>query len=191
MLVGTIPSSIIANCIKNFRLFIFDTQISAERPDRYSLISYISHYFNGQLTDPKHCCFDSGLYFDQSSSNYLLTSKGQECSDALLKADGISQGFYESASFFKSSASHTFCEKLQSPFLFSLPNLLLPKVKSYIFYLYVHLSTYLSFSLSTCLFLSLCRSIYPSVFYALLDEIMIDGLICYKLEDYILSKYHF
>ena len=129
ILVGTIPSSIISNCIKNFRLFIFDTQISAERSDRYSLISYISHYFNGQLTDPKHCCFDDGLYFDQSSSNYLLTSKGEECSEALLKAEAISQGFHDNASFFKSSATHTFCEKLQSPFLFSLPNLLLPKVK--------------------------------------------------------------
>ena len=41
-LIGTIPSSIISNCIKNFRLFLYDRQLSPERSDRYSLISYLS-----------------------------------------------------------------------------------------------------------------------------------------------------
>ena len=126
--VGTIPSSIISNLIKNFRLFIFDTQISTEKPDRYSLISYICHYFNGQLTNPENWSFRDGLYFDQSKNDYLLTSSGTECSEALLKSEAISQGFYQSSQVFKESTSHTFCEKIQSPFLFSLPNLLLPKV---------------------------------------------------------------
>ena len=60
LLVGTIPSSIVSNLIKNFWLFIYDTQISTEKSDRYSLVSYITQYFNAQSTYVKHWDPDSG-----------------------------------------------------------------------------------------------------------------------------------
>ena len=61
-LIGTIPSSVISNVIKNFRVFIYDTQISTEKSDRYSLISYITQYFNAQFTDIQDWDHDTGYY---------------------------------------------------------------------------------------------------------------------------------
>lgn len=69
-----------------------------------------------------------GFYCDQSQSHYLLTSMGNHCTAEYLKNEAISQGFYESGYAFAGSPSMTFCEKLNSPFLFSQPNLVLPKV---------------------------------------------------------------
>ena len=127
-LIGTIPSSIISNCIKNFRLFLYDRQLSPERSDRYSLISYFTQYFNSQLTNPKEIDFDSGLYFDQSEPSSLVTSEAKSCTKALYTAGSISRGYYDSATIFADSTQHSFCERLNSPFLWSQPNLLLPGV---------------------------------------------------------------
>lgn len=127
-LIGTIPSSIISNCIKNFRLFLYDRQLSPERSDRYSLISYFTQYFNSQLTNLKEIDFDTGLYFDQSEPSFTATSQAKTCSKTQYTASAISRGYYDSGSIFAESATHTFCERLNSPFLWSQPNLLLPGV---------------------------------------------------------------
>ena len=127
-LVATIPSSIISNCIKNFRLFLYDRQLSPERTDRYSLISYFTQYFNSQLTNLKEIEYETGLYFDQSEASSLVTSEAKSCTKALYKAGAISRGHYDSGTIFAQSAQHTFCERLNSPFLWSQPNLLLPGV---------------------------------------------------------------
>ena len=128
LLIGTIPSSLISNVIKNFRLFIFDTQISTEKSDRYSLTSYVTNYFNSQLTHLKHFDMENGYYIDQSEPDYLATSYAKECSETGLENETISRGFFESGSNFANSVSLSFCEKLNSPFLFTQPNLLLPQV---------------------------------------------------------------
>ena len=130
-LIATIPSSVISNCIKNFRLFLYDRQMSPERSDRYSLISYLTQYFNSQLTNPKEIDYETGLYFDQSDANSLVTSKAKTCTKALYTSGAISQGHYESGYIFAESAKHTFCERLNSPFLWSQPNLLLPSVSHF------------------------------------------------------------
>ena len=129
-MIGTIPNSIISNIIKNFRLFLFDTQISTEKPDRYSLVSYITQYFNAQMTHAEHWNPITGFYIDQSKSDTLITSRAQNCSEAMLQKGVISKGYFESGANFQNSVSHVFCERLNSPFLYSSPNLLLPEVNS-------------------------------------------------------------
>jgi hypothetical protein len=44
--VGLIPGGICQNSIRNLRIFIFGTQISPERTNRYSLMSYVYNYFD-------------------------------------------------------------------------------------------------------------------------------------------------
>ena len=124
LMIGTIPSSIVSNIIKNFRLFIFDTQISTEKTDRYSLISYVSQYFNAELNLTEHWNPITGFYIDQSNANSLVTSRATNCNELLMSEGVISRGYFESGINFQNSISHTFCEKLNSPFLYSRPNLI-------------------------------------------------------------------
>ena len=128
VMIGTIPNSIVSNIVKNFRLFLFDTQISTEKTDRYSLISYVTQYFNAQMTQADHWNPITGFYIDQSKSDTLITSSAQNCSEAMFEKGVISKGYFESGENFQNSVSHLFCERLNSPFLYSSPNLLLPEV---------------------------------------------------------------
>ena len=127
--IGCIPGSVVNNAIKNLRVFLFDTQISPEKTDRYSLLSYIFEYFNKANIAPKRINYLNGSYFDQSVENFLVTSEGKEINDANLKAEVISQGYHDSGEFFQRSISHPFMDRINSPFLFSQLNLLLGGVQ--------------------------------------------------------------
>lgn len=132
-LVGLIPGALISNIIKNFRLFLYQSQINSERPDKYSLISYITQYFDAHISDYEEFCMDSGFFLDQSRPDYLVTSHATNCSSELYKNQAISKGFYQSGELFSNSTPHHFCQVLDSPFLFSQPNLLLPTVRKFKF----------------------------------------------------------
>lgn len=49
-LVSTISGSVINALIKNFRLFLYTTQLNSERPDRYSILAYLSRFFDADMT---------------------------------------------------------------------------------------------------------------------------------------------
>lgn len=127
--VGAIPGSILNNAVRNLRVFLYNTQISPEKSNRYSLLSYIFEYFNKANVAPKGINYLNGSYFDQAEENFLVTSEGKAISKANLDAEVISQGFYESGEFFKLSASNVFMDRINSPFLFSNLNLLLNTIK--------------------------------------------------------------
>ena len=53
-LVSTISGSVISALIKNFRLYLFTTQINSERPDRYSILAYLSRFFDADMTNDEN-----------------------------------------------------------------------------------------------------------------------------------------
>ena len=53
-LVSTIGGSVIDALIKNFRLFLYTTQLNSERPDRYSILAYLSRFFDRDMTNPEN-----------------------------------------------------------------------------------------------------------------------------------------
>ena len=73
-------------------------------------------------------CYVSGYYIDQSDPNYLLTSRATNCSKLLYEKESCSKGQLQAATLFANSTKHEFCQTLDSPFLYSSPNLLLPTV---------------------------------------------------------------
>ena len=128
--VSTIPGSVISNAVRNLRVYLFESQISPERENRYSLLSYIFEYFNKSIVRPKGINYANGSYFDQAKETDLVTSEAKVVpTKTLLNAGAISQGYYDSANFFKESTAHNFVDRIYSPFLFTKMNLLLPKVR--------------------------------------------------------------
>ena len=140
-LIGLIPGALISNLIKNFRLFLYQSQINSERPDKYSLISYITQYFDSHITDFEDFSMDDGFFLDQSRSDYLVTTDASNCSKELYDQEAISKGFYQAGQLFAESTTHHFCQILDSPFLFSQPNLLLPTVSYFYHYRHCHCLT--------------------------------------------------
>ena len=126
--VATIAGGVINALIKNFRLFLYSTQLNSERPDRYTILAYLSRFFDADMTDVTDFDYLTGFYIDQSDPNYLLTSKATNCSKEIYESEACSKGHYQSATMFSNSATHTFCQTLDSSFLYSHPNLLLPTV---------------------------------------------------------------
>ena len=129
VLVGTIPGSIISNAVKNLRVFLFDTQISPEKSNRYSLLSYIFDYFNKSNIAPKGINYQNGCYFDQNDENALITSEAKDVTETLMKSGVVSQGYYDSSQFFKGSIAAEFIDRINSPFLYTKLHLLLPQVR--------------------------------------------------------------
>ena len=131
-LVGTIPGSVISNSIKNLRVFLYDTQISPEKANRYSLLSYIFEYFNKSNIMKKGINFQNGSYLDQENlrenSDVHLTCRGKEISTAFLNDGKISRGFAHSGRLFNESKSQDIIDRIHSPFLYTGLNLLLPQV---------------------------------------------------------------
>ena len=129
VLIGTVPGSLISNTVKNLRVFLFDTQISPEKSNRYSLLSYIFDYFNKSNVAPKGINYQNGCYFDQSDENALITSEAKDVSEILMKSGVASQGYYDSTQFFKGSMAAEFIDRINSPFLYTKLHLLLPQVR--------------------------------------------------------------
>ena len=127
---GTIPGSIVSNCIRNCRIFIFDKQISPEKSNRYSLLSYIFNFFDKSKKNSTGINLENGSYLDQDEKNFITTSEAKQVSETALDKKLISSGFYESAKCFKGSQSQSFVDRINSPFLFTDLNLLLPKVRN-------------------------------------------------------------
>ena len=128
--IGTIPGSIIGNTIRNLRVFLYDTQISPEKSNRYSLLSYMFEYFNKDIKAPKTINYQNGSYFDQSGEESLVTSEAKQVSEALMKAEVASKGYYDSSQMFKESATNYFIDRINSPFLYTKLHLLLPQVRN-------------------------------------------------------------
>ena len=128
--IGLAPGGLVSNAIRSMNLFIYQTQCSIEKNNRYSLISYIQQYFNKANVTTDDLNYNNAYYIDQSKADYLLTSQATRADDDLKEKQINSTGFYNSARFFEESNVHECHDVLHTPFLYSNLQFLLPTVSS-------------------------------------------------------------
>ena len=71
--------------------------------------------------------FTDGFFFDQSTIDGLFQSRQFDPSEANMRDNLVSRGFFEGAALISSGYEHQFSDKIYCNFFQSSPNLLPPK----------------------------------------------------------------